>query len=133
MIKIKSRWLRLSLRAFFVFLGLTAILLGWELHIVRQRDELLSSLQSQGVVSLFAGKRAWKIFPSPARPSTLRMYIPQALYQFDRRPASSSYKSLFRQCLGDEFRHVLYYSGPNPESIQRRFPEAFIMIPDDAD
>jgi hypothetical protein len=133
MINRKSRWLRLSLRALFVLLLLVAILLGWNVHLVRQRKEMLSSLQSQGVVSLYAGKHAWKLFQTPVRRSVVRTYIPRALYQFDRRPNSSSFQSLFRECLGDEFRHVLYYSGPDPDSVQRRFPEALIMIPRDAD
>jgi hypothetical protein len=57
MSKPRRPWFRFSLRMLFVVLTIFACWLGWNLNIVRQREQLLASLKDDGWAMLVKGPK----------------------------------------------------------------------------
>jgi hypothetical protein len=104
---------------------LVAIWFGWNVITVRQRAAMWTSLEVQGYVTLDPRNRTWAHYRPPTGPTALlREFMPKP-----RADVKKFWHYFIRERLGDQYRQVIYYSGPKPQSVQHQFPEAHIMIP----
>src|ERR1051325_2717717 len=59
----RRRWFRFSLRMLFALVAVLGIWLGWNLHCVRKRDEILRELVSQSALVTYGEPLPWRSIP----------------------------------------------------------------------
>jgi len=127
----KRRWLRFSLRSMFVLVTLVAIWLGWNVHVVRQRNDMTTWLSASGrgraiVVSeeKFVRMRSSSEALSRMR-ATLLSNDGSDVFEAD----PGKLPSRLRRWLGDKlYISIVIYDKDDLDQVRRTFPEARVRL-----
>jgi hypothetical protein len=110
----KRRWLRFGLRTLFVVVTVFCVWLGWQLHIVRVRREMLETIEPLDVF----------VTSSPV----MRQAIQDYYVRHPEHPRKALTIPFYRAWLGDEaIVQIATFGNYDEAELMRFFPEAEVM------
>jgi hypothetical protein len=130
-VQLKRRWFRFSLRAMLAVFTVVSLWLGWNVHVVRERDRLLAALVGPRVVLEFGAKNTqaqMSVYATDDIRKSLYGAFGNRPYE-QRSPTTPCRISVLRRWLGDRPYYLIAYCpspGPDVVKMHQAFPESII-------